>query len=122
MGLYKSQGREEEERGSQDKQKMAGEPETQQPKYHGEAGHLWVLSGGLGPGSRVICAWPPAWGERGGRALEVSCCVLSHSEEEVTFGGQGCAENDPEGLTCSSKSMPGTGVTQGQRCQGSSAE
>uniref|UniRef100_A0A8C9CRC9 C-type lectin domain-containing protein n=1 Tax=Peromyscus maniculatus bairdii TaxID=230844 RepID=A0A8C9CRC9_PERMB len=27
-------------------------------------------------------------------------------EEEVTFGGQGCAENDPEGLTCSSKSMP----------------
>ncbi|XP_042124220.2 CD209 antigen-like protein C isoform X4 [Peromyscus maniculatus bairdii] len=34
MGLYKSQGREEEERGSQDKQKMAGEPETQQPKNH----------------------------------------------------------------------------------------
>ncbi|XP_076416529.1 CD209 antigen-like protein C isoform X2 [Peromyscus maniculatus bairdii] len=61
MGLYKSQGREEEERGSQDKQKMAGEPETQQPKNH---------------------------------------------EEEVTFGGQGFAENDPEGLTCSSKSMP----------------
>ncbi|XP_028717806.2 CD209 antigen-like protein E isoform X2 [Peromyscus leucopus] len=61
MGLYKSQGREEEERGSQDKQMMAGEPETQQPKNH---------------------------------------------EEEVTFGGQGFAENDPEGLTCRSKSMP----------------
>ncbi|XP_037054314.1 CD209 antigen-like protein E isoform X3 [Peromyscus leucopus] len=61
MGLYKSQGREEEERESQDKQMMAGEPETQQPKNH---------------------------------------------EEEVTFGGQGFAENDPEGLTCRSKSMP----------------
>ncbi|XP_052610774.1 CD209 antigen-like protein E [Peromyscus californicus insignis] len=61
MGLYKSQGRQEVERGSQDKQKMAGEPETQQPKNH---------------------------------------------EEEVTFGGQGFVENNPEGPSCSSKSMP----------------
>lgn len=50
---------------------------------------------------------------------EVSCCVLFHySEEEVTFEVQKFTENDHEGLICSSKSIPGTGVIRGQRCWG----
>lgn len=46
MGTYKSQGRGKEERGSPEKQKMAGEPELHQPKNHGEAGHPLSAFGG----------------------------------------------------------------------------
>lgn len=40
MGLYKSQGSEGVESGESSKRKMAGEPEPQRPKNHGEAGYL----------------------------------------------------------------------------------
>lgn len=50
---------------------------------------------------------------------EVNFCVLFHySEEEVTFEVQEFAKNNHEGLICSSKSIPGTGVIPGQRCWG----
>lgn len=47
----------------------------------------------------------------------LAACILSHSEEEDTFGDQGFADKYPEGLICSTKGFPGTRVIQGQMRQ-----